>query len=669
MSTTPFVDALRAAHAHRLASGTLLAAVPRLTTHELLGAVMLDHAPQHLDPSDLLQGTTVIGHDDATVTDAVMACLRRIYGGDGMLLLGYGQHDAAYDQAIIRGVPVVVVTWDRLGVMPHEAVLLADRDHELAEACDADVVMAFVHAVTGGTVDVDGDDTKWLTADSLLRCVQLHSTADDCQDRLQTWSRHVRLLGDGKPKAVEAPAKVGDPVTVASAVQGVVRRLSEMKGFGEAGVWGVNLARDLRDYAAGRLAWSDVDKGILLSGPPGGGKTTFAKALALECEVELVPTTYNDWSAAGGSIGDSMSKGMTKLFDQWRKKGSTAPIILFVDEIDTIGRRGGNGNNESWFTSVINAWLAFLDGAVPRDGIVVVAATNHPERVDPALRRPGRLDRHVELPMPDVTALTSIVRAHLGADAVLTQDELAEAARACRGRSPAEIGLLAREARRIARWCGRRVCASDLTDVVAMGRADEVPETMRRIAVHEAGHAVAGVLLDADTLTCVDLDAGRTSYTRLSIDTPTALDRRLVMMLAARAAEQVLLGEVSTGCARDLEDATLLVSDMRATWGMGDAGLVSIATAATVHDPRHQAYVRRTLDAAYVRAVELMTDGRDAVERVAEALLRQRYLDADEVRALVAGPVAGPPRVRRTAPSMGGAIKRVVGRRGTGPNV
>ncbi|RYC30633.1 AAA family ATPase [Lichenibacterium minor] len=378
------------------------------------------------------------------------------------------------------------------------------------------------------------------------------------------------------------------------------------------------------------------------------------------------------WPIAGivaPDVGNSMSKGMTKLFDAWRKKAEKGPIILFVDEIDTIGRRNGNGHNESWFTSVINAWLAFLDGAVPRDGIVVVAATNHPDRVDPALRRPGRLDRHVELPMPDVAALTSIVRAHLGADAVLTDDELAEAARACRGRSPAEIGLLAREARRIARWCGRRVCASDLTDVVAMGRADEVPETMRRIAVHEAGHAVAGVLLDADTLTCVDLDAGRTSYTRLSIDTPTALDKRVVMMLSARAAEQVLLGEVSTGCARDLEDATLLVSDMRATWGMGDAGLVSIATAATIHDPRHQAYVRRTLDAAYARAVELMTGGRNAVERVADALLRQRYLDADEVRALVAGPMAGPPRVRRTAPMMGGAIKRVVGGRATGPDV
>ena len=347
--------------------------------------------------------------------------------------------------------------------------------------------------------------------------MQLGSTGEECKARLRALLAH-RDLQDGIVAGARATPRVtkDDAMPVAAAAGGVVRRLSEMSGFGEAGVWGCNTARDLVSYMAGTLPWSDVDRGLLLSGPPGGGKTTFARALAMECsevagrDVPLMVTTYTDWSAAGGGIGDSMSKGLTKLFDGWRKKAENGPFILLIDEIDSMGVRGGAAHNESWFAPVINAWLAFLDGAVSREGIVVIGATNHPDRVDPAMRRPGRLDRHIELPMPDVDALVGIVRAHLGTDAVLTDDELAEAARAVRGRSPAEVGQLAREARRMARWCKRRVCASDLTDAVALLRGPVDAADDRMISVHEAGHAVAAVVLGVDTLLWVDQDQGVT---------------------------------------------------------------------------------------------------------------------------------------------------------------
>lgn len=140
-----------------------------------------------------------------------------------------------------------------------------------------------------------------------------------------------------------------------------------------------------------------------------------------------------------------MSKGLTKLFEGWRKKAEAGPFILLIDEIDSMGARGGAGHNESWFAPIVNAWLAFLDGAIPRDGIVVIGCTNYVDRVDEAMRRPGRLDMHIELPMPDIDAFAGIVKAHLGPDAMLTEDELAEAARAVRGRSPAEVQQLARE--------------------------------------------------------------------------------------------------------------------------------------------------------------------------------------------------------------------------------
>lgn len=128
-------------------------------------------------------------------------------------------------------------------------------------------------------------------------------------------------------------------------------------------------------------------------------------------------TTYADWHGSSG--GDSVAKGLKRLFTEWRRKAESGPIILFVDEIDSIGARGQNVHNDSWFRSIINSWLSFLDGAEPRVGIVVIGATNDPAHVDPALLRPGRLDRHVSIPTPSISDLAGIIKHHLGADADL----------------------------------------------------------------------------------------------------------------------------------------------------------------------------------------------------------------------------------------------------------
>ena len=648
MPGTQFLDALRAAHATRRAVSRPLQAITADSVADMLGAVLLDHTG--LSPTDLLSGSTVLVHDDSDVVAAVLGMLHRIWP-HGLTLLRNSAYDESYTRAVSQGTPVIIVLTDRLAFAPVDAVLLADRDLDIGEVGRASVIAALTQAVSGTAVHLSDEDAAQFGFTALLHCCPLHSTGDDCVRRIRAWlDRPVEGVEDGIPQVRDPGQPVTpDPVPVGAVAAGVVRRLSEMTGFGEARTWGMNLATDLREYRAGRLAWSDVDRGVLLSGPPGSGKTTFAKALAMECgdDVQLVPTTYTEWSAAGG-YGDSMSKGLTKLFDKWRKMTEDGPIILFVDEIDTIGKRGGNGNNESWFTSVINAWLAFLDGAVPRDGIVVVAATNYPERVDPALLRPGRLDRHIELPMPDVQALVGIVRSHLGSDAVLIEGELAEAARAVRGRSPAEIQLLCREARRVARWCKRRVCAGDLVDVMATRRLGVDAEIERRTAVHEAGHAVAVMVLGVDRMTSVDLDAGRTSMLRASYSTRAMIEGRLVGLLAARAAEELMLGAPTTGAAFDLVDATQAAMELHANWGMGALGLVSLPGKAAIVDREVRDAARATLDEAYGRAKDFVREHRGAIERVADALITRRYLDAAEVKALVAGPVPAP--VKRSAP-------------------
>ena len=647
-----FVDALRAVAARR-SSGLMAASGYRVSVREWLGACVLDDLG--LDPVDLLGGVTVIATRDREVRNCVSDALRLTYRNvihafmpevphDGnLVVLEPPIADDDYDDAISVGAPVVIVVEGVEQVRPAGTWGTADRQRAVDVPLAADVVSALVTAVTGVDTTVPDVLAVALSPVEVLRCVHLGSTADMCLARMEVLIRK-RDYGDAKPE----PAKPAPPVPQSG---DVVRKLSEMSGFGAAQEWGVQLAQDLAAYAKGELPWRDIDRGLLLSGPPGGGKTTFAKSLALQCEVDLVVTTYNEWSSLGG-VGDSMNKGMTKLFDTWRKKAESDPFILFVDEIDSMGPRGGAAHNESWFAPLINSWLAFLDGAVPRDGIVVVAATNFPDRVDAGMLRPGRLDRHIELPMPNVAALAGIVRAHLGDDAVLDDADLAEAARAVRGRSPAQVSQLCREARRVARWCGRRVCASDLTDVLDGQRRLEGAADRRLVCVHEAGHAVAGVLLQGDHLVSVDVDAGLTSFMPVAYAGPRAIEARMVTMLAARAAEEVLIGEVTTGAAQDIKDVTAVATALHGGWGMGAMGLVHVPPEVAVGHAGMMEAVRTTLDEAYTRALELVREYRPAVERVATALAARRYLDASEVRALVHPPEPKGTirRIRATAP-------------------
>ena len=355
---------------------------------------------------------------------------------------------------------------------------------------------------------------------------------------------------------------------------------------------------------------------------------------------------------ANGPSSD-ICKLMSKKFDQWREKAAKAPIIVLLDEIDTLGVRGQNAHNDSYWGGVINAMLAFLDGAIPRNGIVVVAATNHPERVDPALLRPGRLDRRIELPYPDASAMAGILRHHLGPDAVIDEGELARAARACRGMSPADVEQVCREARRAARTMfKRRVCADDVSLVLGARRLEALQrpgatEQDRRVAIHEAAHAVALLATPGDRLLCVDLDGARTWATSAPALTLADAEARLVVLLAGLAAEHVLCGGHSSGVSMDLRDATNLATTAHAAWGMGDRGLRVLSEDDAAADPAVADAVDVILRAAHANAISLVEGSREAVLRLAGRLQQDRYLDAAEVRAVVAGEDPEPTRVTR----------------------
>jgi ATP-dependent Zn protease len=405
----------------------------------------------------------------------------------------------------------------------------------------------------------------------------------------------------------------------------VVTRLRDLSGYGEARTWGMQLAADLADYKSGKLDWEDVDKGLLLSGPPGCGKSFYARALAEECQVPLLLSSYADWESGTGG-GNLIAKAIKKAFADARKK---APCIVFIDEIDSVGSRGKRDHNSGWFDVVINALLAELDGAEPRTGVVVIGATNHPSSIDPALLRPGRLDRHIAIPRPTIADLKGILAHHLG-----HLDGLDRAARDCRGLSPAEIAQVAREARRLARTCKRKVTAADVSDVIASRRGAHNPDFDRIVCVHEAGHAIVFSRLGF-AVEFVDAD-NRKTLASLPAGSPKIdeIERHLAGTMGGRAAEIAVFGEPSHGSMSDLEQATSMAYLAISKAGLGGS-LISLPDNLAISLPDVRKRVEDLLTRAMDRASKVIVENRPALDALAAALAESRYLDALEIKAVI----------------------------------
>ena len=188
--------------------------------------------------------------------------------------------------------------------------------------------------------------------------------------------------------------------------------LERLHGLDEAVAWGWSLKASVDAYKAGQLPWSEVDPGCLLSGPPGSGKSLFARALAATCDVGLFAGSYAIWLASGHAHQGDMLKAMRRTFSDAKKK---VPSFIFIDELDSFPNRATLRHaHAQWDIQIVNALLAELDGIEGREGVVVIAACNYPHLVDPALVRSGRLDRHIQVSLPDQLALVKILREHLG---------------------------------------------------------------------------------------------------------------------------------------------------------------------------------------------------------------------------------------------------------------
>lgn len=407
--------------------------------------------------------------------------------------------------------------------------------------------------------------------------------------------------------------------------------------------WVRQVACDLSAYSAGTLPWTEVDHGALLTGPPGCGKTTLASALAATCGVPLLVTSYATLESGEDGKGRyyDILKNLRATFARAR---AAAPCILLFDEIDSVPARGEAGHNESWFTPIANALLT--ETAVEaRKGVILLGATNFPNRIDPALRRSGRLDRIVQLDMPSIPHLSRILGAHCPN---LAAEALEQAAMVLAGHSGADVARIVRGARRRARAAAREVSAQDVFAELDDGTPARSDKRQRRVSVHEAGHALVTELLRPGAVQAVTLRGspgapsvlGRSVATRPdTVETNKEIDGYLMEALAGRAAEELLLGEASAGAMGDLQMATALCLDAEFSMGLGRC-LTSIGqtereevSRILMMEREIAAAVEERLQHAYSAALSMLAGNRSLLGRLAEALLAAGTLSRRDIEA------------------------------------
>jgi len=428
-----------------------------------------------------------------------------------------------------------------------------------------------------------------------------------------------------------------------------------------------------------------IPKGVLLMGPPGTGKTLLARAVAGEANVPFFSISGSDFVEMFVGVGASRVRD---LFEQGKKN---APCIVFIDEIDAVGRhRGaglGGGHDEREQT--LNQLLVEMDGFESNEGVILVAATNRPDVLDPALLRPGRFDRRIVVNRPDVKGREGILAVHTRKIPMSDDVEVQVLARGTAGFSGADLANLVNEAAlNAARYNQKVVRMHDFEyakDKVLMGserRSMIISDEEKRVtAIHEAGHALLAVLLPhADPIhkvTIIPRGMALGLTQQLPIDekhnySRDYLNDRIAILLGGRIAEEITMDSLTTGAGNDLERATEMARQMVCEWGMSDTmgpltfGKKEEQIFLGREIAQHQDYsedtalkidqeVKRFVTTNYERAHKLLTDNKDKLVQIAEALLAREVLDADQVMRIVSGqPLDEPATPVAARPPVGG---------------
>ena len=427
-----------------------------------------------------------------------------------------------------------------------------------------------------------------------------------------------------------------------------------------------------------------IPKGVLMIGPPGTGKTLLAKAIAGEADAAFFSISGSDFVEMFVGVGASRVRDM---FEQARRN---TPCLVFIDEIDAVGRsRGhglGGGNDEREQT--LNALLVEMDGFDTQEGIIIIAATNRPDVLDPALLRPGRFDRQVTVNLPDVRGREGILKVHAKNVKLAPMVDLSVIARGTPGYSGAELANLLNEAALLAastiKKAGGMEELEEARDKVRWGRERRslamTDEDKKFTAWHEAGHALVNVMLEhTHPLHKVTIiPRGQALGSTMSLPKTDVLSRRrkemldmIAMMMAGRIAEEIVSGDISSGAAGDIQQATNMTRAMVTQWGMSDRlGMVQYGdddeyvflgrevTRAKVYSEftaqEIDSEVKRIIDNAYKIAKDILTTNIEKLELIAKSLLEYETLDGQQVEEIVrTGKFTAPPPAPLVDPPLG----------------
>ncbi|MBP9219357.1 MAG: ATP-dependent zinc metalloprotease FtsH [Sterolibacterium sp.] len=449
---------------------------------------------------------------------------------------------------------------------------------------------------------------------------------------------------------------------------------ADVAGCDEAKEDVAELVDFLRDPSKFQKLGGRIPRGVLMVGSPGTGKTLLAKAIAGEAKVPFFSISGSDF------VEMFVGVGAARVRDMFENAKKNAPCIIFIDEIDAVGRqRGaglGGGNDEREQT--LNQLLVEMDGFEGTAGVIVIAATNRPDVLDPALLRPGRFDRQVVVPLPDIRGREQILMVHMR-KVPIAQDVKADIiARGTPGFSGADLANLVNEAALFAARQNKRVVDmddfEDAKDKIIMGAARKaivMPEEERRnTAYHESGHVVVAKLLTkTDPVHKVTIiPRGRAlgvtmqlpETDRYSQDKERLL-QTIAVLFGGRIAEEIFMQQMTTGASNDFERATDIARRMVTQWGMSDAlgpmvygeneGEVFLGRSVTTHKnvseatmQKVDAEIRAIIDQQYAVARKLIEDSRDKMEIMASALLEWETLDAEQIDDIMAGRPPRPPK-------------------------
>jgi cell division protease FtsH len=450
---------------------------------------------------------------------------------------------------------------------------------------------------------------------------------------------------------------------------------ADVAGVDEAKQEVAEIVDFLKDPGKFQKLGGKIPKGVLMVGSPGTGKTLLARAIAGEAKVPFFTISGSDFVEMFVGVGASRVRDM---FEQAKKH---APCIIFIDEIDAVGRhRGaglGGGHDEREQT--LNQLLVEMDGFEGNEGIIVIAATNRPDVLDPALLRPGRFDRQVVVPLPDVRGREQILRVHMRKVPLAEDVKPSYIARGTPGFSGADLANLVNEAALFAARANKRIVSMDeferAKDKIYMGaerRSLVMSDQEKRMtAYHEAGHAIVGFLVPehdpvykvtiiprgrALGLTWYLPEADRYSTSR------RRLESKISSAFGGRIAEQIIFGDdgITTGASSDIEHATELARNMVTKWGLSDklgpltyseeSGEVFLGRQVTQHkqvsDETAHAIdeeIRRLIESNYQRAKQLLDSNLDKLHVMADALVKYETIDEQQIRDIMEGRPPKPP--------------------------